>query len=256
MTFGPPGVSCSSLSPVILMLLISFFIFFALNKNQVRGIDGIFVGPYDLSLSLGLSPDPSAQTQIMQDALAHICEVARKAGIVAGIHCRDAALLSRMMKLNYNFCTLATDMEYATQGLQSMVAAAVHMEATQPAHDVTSSLLALHNIDADQHDAASELELAHASISASAPRLTVAEQMRVAPEWDHAQVLAMGSDLPSDDLVDCEPTLPPTAEEIARVDAARERLRMLKADPDAWKAECKAWAEALELADGRMEARK
>ena len=218
----------------------------------MRGIDGIFVGPYDLSLSLGLSPDPSAQTQVMIDALEHIRHVAQEAGIVAGVHCRDHALLSRMMQLGYNFCTVATDMEYATQGLQSMVATAVHMKSTQPAHDVTSSLLALHNIEADQQDAIRELEAAHLDISNAKPRLTVADQMKMAPEWDHAQILAMGTDLPSDSLVDNEPSPPPSSDELERLDEARERLRKLKADPEAWKAECKAWTEALELAEARL----
>ena len=220
--------------------------------RQVRGIDGIFVGPYDLSLSLGLSPDPSAQTQIMQDALEHIRHVAKSAGVVAGIHCRDSALLSRMMKLEYNFCTLATDMEYATQGLQAMVATAVHMKSTQPVHDVTSSLLALHNIEADQQDTARELEAAAMAVMNAEPRLTVSDQMKMAPEWDHAHVLAMGTDLPSDDLVDKEPSPPPTEEELERLDAARERLRKLKSDPESWKAECIAWNEAMELAEARL----
>ncbi|MEN9316507.1 MAG: hypothetical protein RIS35_2900, partial [Pseudomonadota bacterium] len=53
----------------------------------VPGLDGIFVGPSDLSLALGVPPAPKWRQPPLSDALARILEATRAAGKMAGIFC-------------------------------------------------------------------------------------------------------------------------------------------------------------------------
>jgi 4-hydroxy-2-oxoheptanedioate aldolase len=52
----------------------------------VPGIDAIYVGPADLSLSLGLNPQNNDGEQAFDDALATIVTACDRAGVIAGIH--------------------------------------------------------------------------------------------------------------------------------------------------------------------------
>ncbi len=54
---------------------------------DVPGVDGCFVGPADLNISLGYSPDDPKLSQETEDAIAQICAAARAAGKIAGGHC-------------------------------------------------------------------------------------------------------------------------------------------------------------------------
>ena len=51
---------------------------------QVTGVDGVFIGPYDLSASYGVVGDLGHS--LVQDATQHVVSAARAAGKVAGIH--------------------------------------------------------------------------------------------------------------------------------------------------------------------------
>ena len=51
------------------------------------GLDGIFVGPSDLAISLGHKPGPEHSNTELEDAIQTCREVAHKAGIKAGIFC-------------------------------------------------------------------------------------------------------------------------------------------------------------------------
>lgn len=92
----------------------------------VPGLDGVFVGPYDLSLSNGWDPDPCAKTQRMQDALERIRKAAELAqNPLVGAHCSDAAMLERLgsKEGGYNFLTAGTDHGAAVSGLEAFVSA-------------------------------------------------------------------------------------------------------------------------------------
>ncbi len=53
---------------------------------KVPGIDAIYVGPADLSISLGLPPGSDNDAQSFQDAIAHILSACQANGIAPGIH--------------------------------------------------------------------------------------------------------------------------------------------------------------------------
>ncbi len=56
----------------------------------VPGLDGIYIGPSDLALSLGLQPTIRLEHPAVLEALAVVHAACADAGIVAGVHCLAA----------------------------------------------------------------------------------------------------------------------------------------------------------------------
>ena len=72
-------------------------------------LDAIYVGPSDLAISLGYKPDGDPKEPAVLDAIGTILAAAKKHNIVAGIHCADGAMVARMAKDGFQFCTIAND---------------------------------------------------------------------------------------------------------------------------------------------------
>ena len=90
---------------------------------SVEGLDAIYIGPSDLSLSLGCRPvfddlDPPAQ-----QAIEHIVERARVHGVVAGIHNGRADVARARIALGYRFVTLGSDARMLATGSQELLGA-------------------------------------------------------------------------------------------------------------------------------------
>ena len=89
---------------------------------SVEGIDAIYIGPSDLSLSLGCRPvfddvDPKAA-----QAIDHILERAKAHGVVAGIHNgRTDVALARIAK-GFRFVTVGSDARLMATGSQQVLA--------------------------------------------------------------------------------------------------------------------------------------
>src|SRR5476649_2800256 len=75
----------------------------------VPGIDAIYVGPADLSITLGLKPGNNDGEARFDDALATIVAGCRNAGIVPGIHA-TAALVERRLEQGFLMITVTSDM--------------------------------------------------------------------------------------------------------------------------------------------------
>ena len=76
---------------------------------RTEGIDGVFIGPADLSASMGHLGDmaaPEVQAAI-EDAIPRI----RAAGVAAGILIGDEALIRRYIELGANFVAVGTDVD-------------------------------------------------------------------------------------------------------------------------------------------------
>lgn len=95
--------------------------------------DGIFVGPYDLSLSLGADFD----TLISTDPDGILRDIARRcadAGIPAGIYTGSIELSAAPISWGYSFMPIASDyslLSTATRGVLAEYAAAQHSLATR-----------------------------------------------------------------------------------------------------------------------------
>lgn len=87
----------------------------------VPGIDAIYVGPADLSITLGLPPGNNDGTPSFDDALAAILAGCARAGVRAGIHSTPALAASRL-DAGFDFVTVTADLGALRSGLTQALA--------------------------------------------------------------------------------------------------------------------------------------
>ncbi len=75
---------------------------------DVPGIDAVYVGPSDLSLTLGLPPRMDHDDPSFQEARLAIARACRERGITAGIHA-SAALAPKHQEAGYRMITISSD---------------------------------------------------------------------------------------------------------------------------------------------------
>jgi 4-hydroxy-2-oxoheptanedioate aldolase len=88
---------------------------------SVEGLDAIYIGPSDLSLSLGCKPTFDDLEPKAQQAVEHIIERARAHGIPAGIHNGRTDVARARVKLGYRFVTLGADARLLVTGSQQLL---------------------------------------------------------------------------------------------------------------------------------------
>lgn len=74
----------------------------------VDGVDAIYVGPADLSITLGLPPGNNDDEPAFTEALEYIVDRCNNAGVVAGIHA-NPTLAARRVEQGFRMITVATD---------------------------------------------------------------------------------------------------------------------------------------------------
>jgi 4-hydroxy-2-oxoheptanedioate aldolase len=89
---------------------------------QVPGIDGFFIGPGDLALSLGLAADAGGTDARHRDACRRVVEVAQAHGLVAGIATSGPEDARRRVEDGYTFCPFGTDWGFVAQGIKAALA--------------------------------------------------------------------------------------------------------------------------------------
>jgi 4-hydroxy-2-oxoheptanedioate aldolase len=84
---------------------------------ETPGIDGLFLGPSDLSLALsrGASLDPMAQE--VDRELERIAEAAGKAGKVLGAYCHTAERAVALAKRGVRFLAVGSDLGFLRAGI-------------------------------------------------------------------------------------------------------------------------------------------
>jgi len=90
----------------------------------VDGLDGVFVGPGDLSLALGLPPTPRWREGPLADALDRILQGAKAAGRRAGIFCTTKEMAADMRRAGFDFIVPGFDALHLTAAAREWVAAA------------------------------------------------------------------------------------------------------------------------------------
>ena len=96
---------------------------------SVPGLDGIYIGPSDLSISLGLQPGgPFAQPRLAEAIDAVLAATQRK-GVVAGIHTNATDDALRMIEKGFRFVTVASDTRLLTTAAQSVLAVMKQVQA-------------------------------------------------------------------------------------------------------------------------------
>ena len=83
----------------------------------VDGLDGVFVGPADLSAALGVHGDPEAP--VLVESVARILQSAQAAGKPAGIYARSPEDATNRIRSGFQFVNIANDQSLLVRGLQA-----------------------------------------------------------------------------------------------------------------------------------------
>jgi len=99
---------------------------------SVEGLDAIYVGPSDLSISLGCRPvlddvDPKAE-----QAIDHVLARARAHGVVAGIHNGSPATALARIAKGFRFVTVSSDARLIADGARKVMAQMRSTGAPEP----------------------------------------------------------------------------------------------------------------------------
>jgi len=78
------------------------------------GLDGLYIGPSDLSLALGLPPravavDPGEDRQALADAIERVREVCEANGLIAGMHCGGGVAADAYASVGFKLVTVGVD---------------------------------------------------------------------------------------------------------------------------------------------------
>jgi 4-hydroxy-2-oxoheptanedioate aldolase len=76
---------------------------------SVKGVDAVYVGPSDLSLTMGCKPRLDQTDPPVVEAQLKIVAACKRHGVAAGIHNGTAAYALKMIEAGYQFVTLASD---------------------------------------------------------------------------------------------------------------------------------------------------
>jgi 4-hydroxy-2-oxoheptanedioate aldolase len=94
----------------------------------VPGLDGIYVGPGDLSLSYGAPPSMAPTDPVVSKAIEEVRQRARAAGLIAAIHTDGGATAHRRFREGFQFCSLPTDVRLLIDAVKAAVKAAKRSE--------------------------------------------------------------------------------------------------------------------------------
>jgi 4-hydroxy-2-oxoheptanedioate aldolase len=78
------------------------------------GLDGLYIGPSDLSIALGLAPggvvaDPSQDRPALAEAIERIRQVCDAHGLIAGMHCGSGAVAQQYASQGFRLLTVGVD---------------------------------------------------------------------------------------------------------------------------------------------------
>jgi 4-hydroxy-2-oxoheptanedioate aldolase len=90
----------------------------------VPGVDGVYIGPGDLALTLGLPSGLSHQPGPHADAIAHVRDKCIAAGKVVGIQCHTGEQAHEMAAQGYRMVTVTTDATVIKTGFKTQLATA------------------------------------------------------------------------------------------------------------------------------------
>ena len=89
---------------------------------STKGLDGVYIGPADLSLALNEKPgfDRPENTKAFREIL-NILTKAKENKLIAGIHNGTPEYAQKMIDKGFNFVTIASDQRLMTSGAKSII---------------------------------------------------------------------------------------------------------------------------------------
>ena len=84
---------------------------------SVKGLDGIYIGPADLSLAIGEEPgfDKGENTKAFKE-ISRILESAKKRNLLSGIHNGTVEYAQKMISKGFNLVTVGSDQRFMSGG--------------------------------------------------------------------------------------------------------------------------------------------
>jgi 4-hydroxy-2-oxoheptanedioate aldolase len=89
---------------------------------EVPGVDGVYVGPADLSLALGVPASGDPKDPKVLDAIGTILSHVRAKRLLPGIHTVSAAMARRMLDAGYGLVTVMSDTRFLAAGGENALA--------------------------------------------------------------------------------------------------------------------------------------
>jgi 4-hydroxy-2-oxoheptanedioate aldolase len=91
----------------------------------VPGLSGIYVGPADLAISLGVGA--AVADPLVREAMDRIQHAASAAGLITGVHAGDGKTGNVMAQLGYRMITLVSESQAVRRGAAEHLAEATHI---------------------------------------------------------------------------------------------------------------------------------
>ena len=85
-------------------------------KND--SLDMLYIGPYDLSISYGVSPAKVFNTKKMVDLYFGLLKKGKRYKKKVAIHCSDAKIANFFLKNGFDMVTIATDLSILNKALE------------------------------------------------------------------------------------------------------------------------------------------
>ena len=86
-----------------------------------EGLTGIYIGPSDLSISMGFNPGLDRVEPEMITAINKIYDACKNNKIKVGIHCLSPSYLKEKLSNGYDLATLASDVRIYAEGLSNKI---------------------------------------------------------------------------------------------------------------------------------------
>jgi len=95
------------------------------------GLDGVYIGPSDLALALGLPPTGDNDIPEHAETVKTILDACKAHGVAAGIHTSSLEYTQRYLTAGFNFITLGTDSGFMMRAAGQELAAARGTQAEE-----------------------------------------------------------------------------------------------------------------------------
>jgi 4-hydroxy-2-oxoheptanedioate aldolase len=89
---------------------------------SVKGLDAVYVGPSDLSISHGYPPGGDKPDEWMMAALKKVVDACKRHKVQPGLHCGAGSYAKKAIEMGFTFVTVGGDNRFMTLGGQAAVA--------------------------------------------------------------------------------------------------------------------------------------
>ena len=106
----------------LLFFFIIWFFVFVNNSISKDNLDGIYIGPADLSLAVGEEPGfDRPENSIAYKEILRILEAAKKRNLLAGIHNGSVEYAQKMISKGFNLVTVGADQRFMSSGAKAAI---------------------------------------------------------------------------------------------------------------------------------------